>query len=590
MSISREPVQIIEIDLDYCTHVWGAAPCTASLSSIFPRKCWNMYEHCGDRTNYNPEPLTLRFSDNIHGLPEDVLIYPALLSVVTSASEVNLSGRSDRNGLLGKRARITVTLTDFTDNDTGVDKYQAERVSGAAQLSGQGYDPEAQGLFFARLAARNPYYTGRAMRLREGYAGQAIEDMQVRHFVIEEWSGPDASGRVSVVASDPLSLVDDEKAQCPAQSVGELGAAIAAAGLPSFALQPVGVGSDYAAEGRASIGSEVVSYTRAGDTITLTGRGLDGTAAAAHNAGDLFQQAKRFENVPILDVAQELMEDFAGIPPARVNAAGWAGEVAWLDGISLTRTIPKPEGVGKLVGQLAELGVAFYWKERTEIVGCRATRPVDFGETIELFTDDGEIVSSTLRKSSLDKQRITQVLFWHGQIDPTGSDSSGSNYRRAHAGINSGGIPQRHGQDRLLEIFSPWLGEGDDSVAGAVADRLSSRFEEVPLELEFEVDAKDRGRVSLGSLVRVRTRSVQDADGAVLDRVMQVVKLHEVASGHRMAIKLHSTTLTGRFGFLMADDAPGYDDATDQDLQWGCYLVDDAIGDFGDGAGPYVIF
>lgn len=590
MSISREPLRIVEIDLDYCPHVWGSSPCTAVLTAATPRKCWNMYEHCGDRANFDQGSITLRFAENIHGLPKGELIYPALRSVSTSPSDVNLSGRSDRTGLLGKRARVTVELTDFADNDTGVDKYQSERVSGAAQLSGQGYEPESRGLFLARLRARAPYYLGRSLRVIDGYVGQSIIDMQTRHYVIEQWDGPDANGRVTIVAKDPLTQIDDEKAQCPRQSRGTLASDIAASGLPSITLLPAGVGDEYDATGRASLGSEIVEFSRSGDVVTLTDRALDGSSASSHSAGDLFQQCKRFEGVPILDVARELMEDFADMSSDRVQSSGWESERKWLDGINLTRTIPKPVGVNKLVGELNELGLAFFWGERTQAVGARATRPIDFGETIETFTDDAEFVQSRLEHSDLVSQRVSQVIFWHGQIDQTGSVSDGENYRRAYPVINDSGSPFRHGEDRLLQIFSPWLGTGNDGIAAAIADRLSSRFEQVPFEISFAIDAKDRARVSLGSLVRVRTTRYVGPDGEPLDQVMQVVSLHEVQSGHRSDVTVRSATFTGRYGFLMANDAPDYDAATTEDKEFGCFLIDEAIGDFGDGTEPYSIF
>lgn len=279
MTLGRELIQIVEIDIDRCSLTYGSSPCTAVLGTSSVRKCYNTFFTCADTPNFATSTETLRFAQNVDGLPRNQRIYPAMSSPVsTNPTIINLGGVSDRYGPLGKRDRVTVKLKDFTDSDIWFDRYQSERVDGTAQTDEGGYNPAERGTFFAKLRRRFPYYIGRALRVLEGEVGQSMASMRTRHYVISEWSGPDAAGNVTIVAKDVLDLADNKKALCPAPSQGKLETDIGT-GLESFDLVPSGIGADYDSSGRASIGSEIVSFTRSGDTITLTGRGLDGTEA-----------------------------------------------------------------------------------------------------------------------------------------------------------------------------------------------------------------------------------------------------------------------------------------------------------------------
>jgi hypothetical protein len=589
MSLKRRPIQIVEIDLDYCTRTYGTAPCTAALSSSAPRKCFNTFFTCQDTANFNKGTLTLRFSKNLTGLPRGTVIYPALQSVGTNPVWINLGGVDDRTGPLGKRARVDIELLDFPDNDDQTDRYAAQRKSGAAQFSGVGYDPEARGTFFGKLRRRHPYYVGRALRVLDGYEGEALASMRTRHYVISEWEGPDMSGRVKIVAKDVLDLADNEKALCPAPSTGKLGSNITT-GLVSFDLTPETVGSEYATSGRASIGSEIVSFTRSGDTITLTGRGLDGTDAATHSTDDLFQQCYRVEGLALADVAEDLLVNYASVPSGFIPSSDWAEESQWIPGFNLTATISKPTGVTDLMGELGQLGVFFWWDDVAQEIRMRANRPQEPDEVLQEFSDASNVVEGSLRVADLHKQRITQVVFWHGLLDASGSATDGSNYRRAYVVANDGGSVNQHNQDRIHEVFCRWLGDGNDAIAGAVAERLANRFEETPRQVTFDIDAKDRAVISPADLMTLTTRALQDETGESLATELQITSMEEVQPGHRLTVVAQTYQFQGRFGFWLQNPQQDYDTAPEADKRFGAFWFDANEDDFGDGTGPYVYF
>lgn len=593
MNLGRQPLQIVEIDIAFCDLTYGNAPCTAVLGTSSVRKCFNTFATCADRPNIDLGTLTLRFAKNQAGLPKGQTIYPALQSVSTNPTRITLGATDDRIGTLGKRARVTVSLKDFRDSDNQTDKYADERRDGTGQTDEGGYEPGERGTFFAKLRNRFPYYNGRALRVRNGYVGDDIATMPTRHYVITEWRGPNASGDVSIVAQDILDFADRDKALCPAPSRGVLAVNIAEDYLGDVDLEPATIGDTYDASGRAAIGSEIVSFTRSGDTITLTGRGLDGSSASGHDAGDTFQQAYRVENAELHDVARDLFVNFANIPASWIDLTDWETEVqSWFAGSRLTRTVAKPTSVTTLVGQLADFGFLFWSDELAQRIRLRANRPVNIGETVTPLSDDTAVIEGTLQNKDLYDQRISQVLFYHGIIDMAGSDTDAENYSRLQASVDlQAEGPLEYNLPRVKEIYSPWLGnDGNDGMALAAAGRLLVRFRDTPIEVTFTADIKNKDELEIADLIDLTTRVIENDVGLPVETRLQVTSSEEIDSGNRLRISAQSYRYDGRFGFIMANGSPDYSAASETQRNEGCFITDNPDDAFGDGTEPYVIF
>lgn len=591
MALKRQPLELVQIDFDRCTRTYGTAPCTAALSADTPRKCFNTFATCQDTANYDKGTLTLTFGQNVSGLPKGQTVFPAMAGPVsTSPTKLNTGGVNADTGALGKRERVTLTLRDFPYHDGLTDPYRDERISGAAQNSGTGYDPAAQGTFFGRLRARSPYYVGRPLRVYSGYVGDSLGAMTVKNYVISEWTGPDASGRVEITAKDVLDLADNEKAQCPAPSTGKLGEDIDT-GMATFDLTPSGVGSDYPAAGRASLGSEIVTFTRSSDTITLTGRGADGSEIASHSEGDTFQLCYRCAGASIADVLEDLFGTYAGIDAGFLPTTDWDTEVGrWLAGFRLTTTIPKPVGVAKLAGELCELGVSIWWDIEAQEIKLRANRPPDVSETFATVTDDNPIIKGTIQRSDLHDSRLTRVLFYHGVLDFSGSVTDPANYRRLNVPIDADAESENeYGQIRTKEIFCRWLGNaGIDAVATAASTRFLNRFRDTPQEVEFLADI-DSG-LEVAELVELTSRVIQDDTGAALPTQMQIISSEERDQGNRLRIIMQTFGFAGRYGFITGNGRGDYAASSAAEIEKGTYIVDGSSLVFGDGTGPYLIF
>lgn len=532
---------------------------------------------------------TLRFGPNQSGLPKGQTIFPALRSVSDRPGELNLSGLGRRSNALGRRATVAVSLEDFTYHDTLTDDYQAERVSGAAQFDSVGYDPAARGTFFGRLRARWPYYEGRPLRVLRGEVGQPLSEMRVEHYVISEYSGPDSDGAVELVAKDVLDLARRGKSQAPAVSKGKLAAAITAVS-GTATLSPPGIGDlEYPAAGRICIGREVVAFTRSGDVLTLTARALGGTAAASHSAGDVAQVCLHYDGVSPAAVVRDLLVTYAGVNPDFVPFETWESDTAsWLAGYALTATITRPTAITELIGEISELGIMVWWDPIAQRIRFLPNRPLEPGEVFVPLSDAQHLIEGRTKVTVQEDKRISVLQFWHGQRDVTQSGQDGGNYQKVVAAV---GDEENFDQDRIVEIFCRWLGpDGNDQVATTVAERLITRYARAPLQIAGEVDIKDRAAVDLGALARITSRLMQDASGAAETRTAQIDYIKPGVASVSFRAETYDVDL--RWGFIMDGSAglPDYDTATDLERAEGAFMIDEAIGEFPDGTGPYLIF
>lgn len=586
MTTGRQPLELIELDLPHCTRTFGVAPCTASLSATTPAKCYNCRATCADPANYSAGVLTVRFGPNITGLPKGQTVFPALKSVSSRPAEINLSGIDPNKNAMGKRARVSITLQDFAgDNDTLFDPYQAQRVSGAAMFSGVGHNPAERGTALGKMLARYPYYVGLPIRHLRGYVGDDLGDMERAHYVWSETTGPNAGGGVTITAKDIFDLVENKKSTCPIASRGKLSAAITI-GATTATLKPAAIGDEYPASGRVCIGREVATFTRVGDVLTFTARGVDGTAAAAHAVNDVVQVCARFEDMRACDIISQILLG-GGVPSGNIYLSAWqAEEDSWLGGMRFTATIPKPVGRATLIGEICQHGVMAWPDVPGGAIRFRANRPLAPGESFFPVTDAANIIQGSPSIDRADDLRASAIWLFHGMIDPTDTAVDGKNYDKlAIATVDE----NLYGQEAIKTIYSRWFGRiGDDTAAGVIAERLLARYRNTPKVIGLTLDIKDRAGVDLGSLLSVTSYLAQDKDGAQEAVTMQVNMIE--ISGDRIKVEAETYSITGRFGFWLQDPLPDYSTATDEEKQVGAFWMDDTVGSFPDGTGPYVYF
>lgn len=552
-------------------------------------KCFNSRFTCQDPANYEAGTKTVTYGYNEEGLPDAPGVYPALQSVSSRPGELNLSGIDPQAAPLGKRARVTVRLQDFADNDTWLDQYQSERVSGAALLSGVGYEPLNRGRHLARTFARFPYYLGVPVRVRRGYVGDVVATMPTEHYVMAELKGPGAAGVVTVMAKDVLDLADDAKAVYPSASLGKLLAGIAADDT-TCTLSPEGVGDDdYAASGLVRIGREIMGFTRTADVLTLT-RAQEGTEAADHSELDVVQECGVLDGLSINVAAETVLKYKTTAFDALIPTADWQEENDnWYAGLTIGRVIiSKPTGKNQLVGELCQLGCMIWWDAVAQEAKFKINAPLLPGETYYSVTDETGLLEGTPDLDKAEDQRISSLWLYHGVRDWTDDAFASRNFNKVTVAAVSENL---YGQDAIKEIFTRWFGRaGDDGTANIITERLLARYKDTPNIVSGTLDVKDRADVALGSRIEVETYVLLDVDGAMLVEPMQV-NYAEYADD-RVKFRAETYRLDGRFAFWLDDGtAPAdYESATEAQRATGAFWGDAGSPGMPDGTGDYVWF
>ena len=566
----RIPLVIVEIDQEVCSRTYGTAPCTASVGVTGTTKCFNTRASCQDPTNYaaSATPLTLKFADSHADLPADEYIIPSVKGVTTSPTRINPGGRTGRDNPLGRRGECTVTFTDHPHSDNLVDPYLADRSS----------TPLERSTFWAKWLKRNPYHLGWNMRVREGYVGQALSAMQVRHYVVDKIEGPDSRGAVRLKGVDILRLADNDKAQCPALSGGKLLADITAADTSLTVTG--GTLAEYTAYSTSAIRieNEIIRYTSvttdANGDLSFTGltRGQVGSEASDHAAEDTVQACIEWTAAAPWAVAKQLLEDFGGVPSAWIPYTDWTTEAGtWLSGLTVSRLLSKPQGVTDLLGELCEQCMFYlWWDERAQQVKLRAVKPV-IG-TVPLITEDLNLVQNGTSIKVHPEYRASEIWASFLQRNAAEDPKKRENYRRTNARIDPSNL---YGERVVYEIFSPWL--QSQAHVDQLTYRLLARYRNPPRYVSFSLDPKDRS-LGVGDVFDLEYRGFCDFTGETERVRYQVISAHEPAPG--AAIKLEAQKFDFdpgiKYGYWMADAAPDYASATDDQKFFGMWWADDA--------------
>lgn len=502
--VGRIPVELVELDADACALRFGTGACTATGTP-----CYNTWPTCKARAAYSQTTKTYRFAAPSAALPVGLECLPILQSV-QYAGQVLTPAKG-----LGIRASVTLRFTDVPWPDVDHDPYFDQRPTGI----------DAPGTFWGRWRARNRYVWGRMLRVISGYvvAGQIDPaDCITRAYVIESITGPDRAGSVSITAKDLLKLADDERAQCPRVSTGRLSADLLATDITATLL-PAGVGdAEYPASGLIRIASELISYTRAGDVLTLT-RGQCGTLAKDAKADDLVQLCAVFVNQPVQRLLHTLLTDFARVPSEYIDLAAWDAERnAKLLGV-YSSVIADPVGVNTLLAELCEQGQCYiWWDEVGQRIEFRALTRITAND-LPVLTDADHFLKGSVQVSEAIGERQSRFVIRFDQIDPTKKLDDAANFRRRHLAIDvqSEG-DHEYGSARTRVINSRWFNSGSQARVEQLGAALLARYRDVPRVLDVHLDEADA--LPTGALFMPVTRHLQDVAGMPLPLVMQVIE------------------------------------------------------------------
>jgi hypothetical protein len=533
----RQPIQIIEIDQQVCSLTYGVAPCTASG----PTKCFNSFSTCQDRPNYAATTQTIKFCKATSNLPVGEGLIPSLQSVSTLPTQLNFGGGARDTQPLGRRGAITATFEDHPYSDIQADKYLDDRL----------YEPFEQGTFWSKWLARNPYYNGWTVRVRDGYIGQSISSMPARTYYLERVQVQGSSGRVTLTAKDALKLADDKRALCPVPRQWSLAAAMNNSSTAAFTVLGAATADLPSLFGFLRIDDEIIQYTGrtavTGGVSVGTGifpipttvvRGMFGTTPAAHNAGTRVQLVRVYGQLLCWDVVYDLLVNFGGVPASLIDKPAWDAEGnQWLADIRITGYISEPTGVTRLIGEICEQCLMnIWWDERAQKIQMRAVRVPT--TTVPKIDDEGHIIADSFSVAERDDERITQMWLYFRPRDWSKRIDDDGNYQSIRIRIDADAeAATQYADRRIRKVFSRWL--LTDAQAINVTAKLLSYYRDTPRVITLDLDAKDRA-LWTGDIVDVRHRSITSADGSSVFQRYIVISAQEVKSGETVRYELQS--------------------------------------------------
>lgn len=585
----HEAVTIVELRQPRCSLRFGVGACTATGTP----KCYNTWSTCRVRSLYDGlGSIRWRFiADKPGNWPvgdftsADVIATNAIpvpsLDVSVAAGSLNASGILDGKSPAGVRSRVTVTMPDFPWNDAWGDFYLGDRVN---------LPPRN---FWACWMARNMFWGGMELWIYDGYVGDALAAMRKRVFVLDNVSGPDGSGRVTLTGLDPLMLATQSKSKFPEEMDVRLVADITAVQttIRVTTAEPDKLTKAY---GNASvfhlrIGNEVLSYT--GITLIETGiyditgcvRGVVGAAAIAA-IDTRCQRVGRYVDLPTWEIGYDMLINHTPLPGSYIDHFAWADEgETYLPTLRSTAWVMEPTLVDEILGELAQQGqFYFWWDEYAITVRMQAVRPPR--GTVTSLTSAANIVAKSAQLSREPDSLITRIFVYYGQVDPLKSSTEPSNYSVVSGRIEGGTEhPNAAGGAKPLSIFARWV--NTEAHAVQIIQRILSRYATVPRFLSLHLDGKDR-LITVGDVCDVTTKEIVDTEGRPQADRWQVISWAEVRPGEVYLIDLQTYDYFGAFAFWMADGAPDFDMASDEQKTFGGWWAADD-GKYPDGTPGY---
>lgn len=570
MDYGRETVEFFEIDQPFCSLTYGEAPCAAVLGGTGTRKCFNTLKSCQDEGNFTPGTLTLRFArpnDALPGLYGPII--PLLEEVKVSAMVVNVVGIDDSVAPFGKREKINVTLLDSQYPDFFVDKYRLERafVEGpellgvpigdaatfAPGLAARGRRamygaellaedellgsedparrPGKRGTFWTKWIARNPYYSTMRCRHRRGFVGQALEEMNVRNYVVERVQGPGEDGNVTITAKDLFSKVESRKAVAPKASRGSLTAAATGA-FGAFTVEPAGIGdADYAAitavtQGYVAIGHEIIKCTRSSDTFTVVQRAALNTEQEDHDDEDLVQLVLWINAQLCQDAAHTLLTQYSGILSSEINLAEWDQAAASITQL-FTAYVASPAPVAELLGALmVEAGITIWPDIEAGMVKLAALQAGAATPTV----DDSWIRADSLQPPKRrDDKRVSQVWVYYGLRNPLESRKEPRNFASRAVTLTSSNPYVDESARKVYSVFLPKFAKQGATRCG---EMIYAMYSDPPIEIEFDLDRGREGELAEARYFTVETDEIGDFEGDPLPTAMICTSIERREEAH----------------------------------------------------------
>ncbi|MBT9169412.1 MAG: hypothetical protein DDT19_02771 [Syntrophomonadaceae bacterium] len=560
-AISRTPISLVTIVLDWCSRTFGVAPC-----NIPGRPCYNTFPTCRVRHAFSRTTRNYEFVSADAHLASSHLERPYVKSIQYLPCEIKDN--------LTVSGRVIVEMYDEPDTDVGIDPYVLQR-------------PLVQGTFWKKLIARNRNYKGREIKIHEGFMGIA------RHEFRQKWIGvidniTVGRGTVKIETKDLLKRLSD--IEVPPKLDIKLVAGITAAATEATLTTLSGLDRPW---GYIRLKDEIILYHSVdAPTNRLLGllRGHFNTVASAHAANDKVQKVRYYSRSNPFDILREMLSRDAGIPLAHIDTAafnywrGWPGGEVYFSAI-----ISEPTKLDKLYFEIVDLIDCKSWVAEDLRITIRRNIPNEPGRSYSVLTDEANIIYDSTSVDLNEKSRLTRIImYWDkttlGKIDDVGQ------YNRIDVAVDADAESANEYNDIIeKKIFCRWLRTGlmqeelmAQFIRNTITRQLFRQRNAQPL-VDMSVELKDAD-IRTGSYCRVSTDEVLNIDGTPLtNEIFQVVR--RKFRGHIIDLKLLRLP-SERWGFVAPNDTPVFVNASDAQREFG--FITDTHGMIGERSGYFI--
>jgi hypothetical protein len=380
------------------------------------------------------------------------------------------------------------------------------------------------GTYFGRLLANNPYLLNRKVKIYSGFLSRgetfSLSNFQERDYFIRDITGPDSKGYVKIKAFDILSQT--KEAVIPRRTNGYLQANITDS---ATGLIDIGDKTGFPASGYAIIDKEVVAYdsTGAGATqINITTRAQAGTEASSHDSGDPARYVEYY-NANVVDTIEDIIQDHTDIDDTTyINGTDWTAEKTnFLSAETVELWVTDPTTVDKVLDQLCkQTYINLFWDDVNQEIKLKAIGPAL--TPLVKWTDAANILDTKISIKRPQKNIYTQCWVYYDRIDKTGSETSAKNYKELYILANSD-IETGLGTDNIKRIYCSHIPSGGSGTASKIANRFISQHRN-PIDITWEVDAKDHASVEPGDSIELSTDVIQGTDGLPSNIILRVIE------------------------------------------------------------------
>lgn len=557
--ISRIPVVLVKIYLDFCLNSFGTAPCTATGTP-----CYNTFFTCKDKTNYSKTSKEYKFTSADAPLPFPGP-RPYVLDVQYLPTEIK-----DNFTISG---RVNITLADEPDTDIGIDPYVSQRTS-------------VQGTFWKKLIARNPNYRGRKIEIYEGFLGLEETEFE-KKFTGKIENIKIADGKVTIEAIDLLRYLAEieipEKINC--KLVSDITETDIAITLTTVA--------DLDDSGYVIIGEEIIQYTgKNTSTNQITGctRGAFNTTPSSHSANDKVGKVRYYAPQNPFDILLEMLTVDADLDTQYINLDEFNYWKSWpAEDIDFSGIITEPTKLSTLYFEIVDLLDCKSWIAENLKITIRRNLPNEPSREYGEITDEKNIIDGSCSVNLNEKSRITRIsLYWDKNV--LGKIDDVKEYNRLDVAIDADSESENgYGDVKEKKIFCRWLRPGlatEETLAQFITNFLARRFfrqTKAQQIISCSVEIKDLD-IHTGDWVKMTTDELLTEDGSNFNRIpFQVIKRE------RKKEKIDLTLIKvaeKKICFITPSGYPDYTNASESQREYG--FISDSEGKINEDWGYFI--